>query len=173
VLSFLGGPQWFYLLIGGASLFWWLRGRHRLCAYLLVTGIVGGLVDTAVKLAVDRERPSLTDPIATAHGKSFPSGHTMLTTYGYGALLLTFLPLLPRRLRLPAIASWLVMVAAVGFARLGLGVHFISDVLGGFVLGLAWLVATTAAFSIWRVERGRPPVHVEQGLEPEAARQAS
>jgi hypothetical protein len=37
------------------------------------------------------------------------------------------------------------------------------------VLGLAWLVAMTAAFSVWRVERGRPPVEPTEGLEPEAA----
>ena len=50
-----------------------------------------------------------------------------------------------------------------------LGVHYISDVLGGYVLGLAWLAASTAAFSIWRVERGRRPVEPIEGLEPEAA----
>jgi undecaprenyl-diphosphatase len=170
VISFLASPPWFYLLIGSAAAFWWFRGAHRrLAVYLLVTGLVGGLVDTVVKVAVNRDRPSLQEPIATAHGQSFPSGHTMLATYGYGALLLTFLPLLPRRARRPAIASWLAAVAVVAFARLGLGVHYISDVLGGFVLGLAWLIGTTAAFSIWRVERGRRPVHATEGLEPEVA----
>jgi undecaprenyl-diphosphatase len=171
VLSFLGSPPWFYLLLGSAAVFWWFRGGHRrLSIYLLVTGLMGGAVDTAVKIAVNRDRPSLEDPIATAHGKSFPSGHTMLSTYGYGALLLSFLPLIPRRWRGVAIGAWLLMVASIGFARLGLGVHYISDVLGGFVLGLAWLVAATAAFSIWRVERGKPAVEPTKGLEPEVAR---
>lgn len=170
VVSFFASPVWFYVLIGAAAAFWWFRGAHRrLAVYLLTTGVVGGLVDTAVKLLVNRSRPSLEHPIATAHGKSFPSGHTMLATYGYGCLLLAFLPLAPPRLHRPLIGLWLAVVALVAFARLGLGVHFISDVLGGFVLGLAWLAATTAAFSIWRVERGRPPVHLDEGLEPEAA----
>jgi undecaprenyl-diphosphatase len=48
-------------------------------------------------------------------------------------------------------------------------VHFVSDVVGGWVLGLAWLAASTAAFSTWRVDRGRPPVEPSEGLEPEAA----
>ena len=58
---------------------------------------------------------------------------------------------------------------AIAFTRLALGVHFLSDVVGGIVLGLAWLAVSTAAFSIWRVERGRPPVKPTEGLEPEAA----
>ena len=171
LVSDLASPLWFYVLFAAAATFWWFRGaHHRLAAYLVTTGLLGGLVDTAVKVLVDRERPSLENPVATAHGKSFPSGHTMLATYGYGCLLLAFLPLAPARWHRPLIGLWLGVVALVAFARLGLGVHFISDVLGGFVLGLAWLAATTAAFSIWRVERGKPPVRVEEGLEPEVAR---
>jgi membrane-associated phospholipid phosphatase len=170
VLSFLGSPLWFYVLIGGAAAFWWVRGApHRLSVYLVVTGLLGGAVDTVVKVAVARERPSLEDPIATAHGQSFPSGHTMLATYGYGALLLAFMPMLPRALHRWAVGGWLLLVAAIAFSRLGLGVHYISDVLGGFVLGLAWLAVSTAAFSVWRVERGRPPVEPIEGVEPEVA----
>ena len=169
-LSFIGSPPWFYLLILSAAIFWWFRGHHkRLSIYLIVTGLVGGIIDSVVKIVVNRDRPSLHDPIATAHGKSFPSGHTMLATYGYGSLLLTFLPLIPKRWRPAAIGGWLLLVASIAFARLGLGVHFITDVVGGFVLGLAWLVAATAAFSIWRVERGRKPVEPTEGLEPEVA----
>lgn len=170
VVSFVGLPLFVYVLMAFAAFYWWrLRGHQRLGLYLLLTGWVGGFVDTIVKVAVDRERPSLVDPIATAHGKSFPSGHTMVTTVGYGAMLLAFLPVIPRRWRAPAIASWLVLVALVAFSRLGLGVHYISDVLGGFVLGLAWLAVSTAAFSIWRVERGRPAVEPTEGVEPEVA----
>lgn len=169
VVSFLGSPVWFYLLVPAVAIFWFLRRQIRLVVFLLVTTIVGGAIDTAVKLAVHRTRPVLSDPIVTAHGKSFPSGHTMSTTYAYGAIVLTLLPYVSRRWRPVVIAAYVAMVAAVAFSRLALGVHFLSDVLGGFVLGLAWLAASTAAFSIWRVERGRPPVEVTEGLEPEVA----
>lgn len=169
-ISFLGGPIWFYVVIPVTAAFWLWRRRIRLAVYLVVTASVGGLIDTVAKLAVHRGRPHFDHPIITAHGKSFPSGHVMATTYGYGALLLTLLPLVDRRWRPLAIGGYVLMILAVAASRLGLGVHYLSDVIGGFVLGGAWLLAATAAFSIWRVEEGKAPVELEEGLEPEAAR---
>lgn len=169
VVSFFGTPAWFYVTIGGAALFFWRRGSKRLAFFLVVTNVFGGLIDTVVKVVVDRPRPDLADPIVHAFGKSFPSGHAMASTVGYGSLLLAFLPLMPKRWRWPLIAAYFVIVALVAASRLALGVHFVSDVLGGIVLGLAWLAMSTAAFSIWRIERGKAPVHVSEGAEPEAA----
>ena len=65
------------------------------------------------------------------------------------------------------VALAVFMVLAIGFSRIALGVHYLSDVLGGFVLGGAWVAAMTAAFNAMRVERGRRPVDVSEGLEPE------
>ena len=169
ILTFFGSPVWFYLIVTPAVLWVWRRGHTRLAVFLVVTTLGGGLLDTIVKEAVGRPRPSLVDPVATAHGKSFPSGHAMSSTVAYGALLLVFLPAIGRRYRPVVFAGVVVLVLAIGFSRLALGVHYISDVVGGFVLGLAWLAAATAAFSTWRVERGRPAVDVGEGLEPEAA----
>src|SRR5688500_3645762 len=70
VLSFLGKPIFFYIVVGAVGIFLLVRGRRRLVAYLVATGIVGGLVDTAVKVIVARDRPVLEDPIATAFGQS-------------------------------------------------------------------------------------------------------
>ncbi|HEX3622001.1 MAG TPA: phosphatase PAP2 family protein [Acidimicrobiales bacterium] len=168
VLTFFGTPLWFYVIVTLAAALVWRRGRGRLALFLVVTTLGGGLLDTVVKIAVNRPRPSLVDPVATAHGKSFPSGHAMSSTIGYGALLLVFLPVIAPRVRPWVIAGFAVLVAAIGFSRLALGVHYVTDVLGGYVLGLAWLAASAAAFSTWRVERGRPPVDPVEGLEPEA-----
>ena len=130
----------------------------------------GGLVDSAVKILVDRPRPEVDHPVHTAFGKSFPSGHSMSSTICYGALLLVFLAVLHRRWRPPAIAATVLLVLAIGSSRLLLGVHFLSDVLGGYALGLAWLVGATALFEVWRVEEGRrPSAPLEEGVEPEAA----
>ena len=168
ILTFFGSPVWFYIIVIPAVFWVWRRGHVRLAVFLVVTTLGGGLLDTIVKEAVGRPRPSLVDPVATAHGKSFPSGHAMSSTVVYGALLMVFLPVIGRRYRPVVLVAAILLVAAIGFTRLALGVHFISDVLGGFVLGLAWLAASAAAFSTWRVERGRPPVDISEGLEPEA-----
>jgi undecaprenyl-diphosphatase len=169
VISLLGKPPTLGLLItaGAAYVFW--RGRRRLAIFLVVAVVGGGLVDTAVKLAVNRPRPQLDHPLAHAIGKSFPSGHSMSSIITYGVLLLVFLPVLPRVWRMVATVLAVLLVLAIGVSRLMLGVHFVSDVIGGWILGLAWLTAVTAAFSIWRKETGKPAVHVTEGVEPEAA----
>ena len=172
-VTLLGKPIWLFVVTAPAVLYCWHRKHFRLALFLVVTTLGGGLLDTAVKVAVDRPRPSLVAPIATAYGKSFPSGHAMSSVVVYGSLLLVFFPVLSRPWRRRCVAGVVVLVLVIGFSRLALGVHYISDVLGGYVLGLAWLAASTAAFSIWRVERGRRPVEPMEGLEPEAARDLS
>lgn len=86
----------------------------------------------------------------------------------YGALLLVFRPLLEGRRRTAAIVATATLIALIGFSRLSLGVHYVSDVLGGYVLGAAWLIASVAAFEIWREDRGNRSTHpLEEGVEPE------
>jgi membrane-associated phospholipid phosphatase len=170
VISFIGSPPWFYAVLGAATVYLWVKGLRRLAIFIPVTGLLGGVVDTAVKVWTDRPRPELENPVATAPANSFPSGHTMMSTIGYGLLLLVFLPLVPRKWRVPLVIAAFLLVCLIGFARLALGVHFITDVVGGFILGLAWLAASTAAFSIWRTEEGKKPVKPIEGVEPEAMR---
>ncbi len=167
--SNIGKPITLFAIVAVAVAYLLWRRRIRLALYLTVTSVVGGLIDTAVKVLVNRPRPVVDHPIATALGKSFPSGHAMSSTVTYGALALVFLPVLPRRWRPVALLAVVGVVLAIGASRLFLGVHFVSDVVGGFVLGLAWLAASTAAFSIWRTEEGKKPVEVVGGIEPEAA----
>lgn len=168
-LSFLGKPIWLWFLVGLALFVLLRRHRRRLALFLVTTSLGGGLVDTVLKLAVNRPRPDLENPVAHAFGKSFPSGHAMTSLVVYGALVLVFLPVVPRRRRWLVVAGVATLVLAIGLSRLALGVHFVSDVLAGWVMGAAWLAASVAAFSIWREERGRAPVEPMRGLEPEAA----
>lgn len=132
---------------------WLLRRRpprRRSAIFLIATSLLGGAVNTLVKVAVDRPRPVVDHPVATAFGMSFPSGHAMSSTIVYGGLLVVFYRDVPRRGRPVVVAATVVLIAAVGASRLLLGVHFVSDVIGGFLLGLAWLLASVAAFHTWR-----------------------
>lgn len=169
VVSFLGSPPWLALVVGAAAAYTLVRSRWRLALFLVTTTLAGGAINTAVKVMVDRDRPDLDPPVATAGGFSFPSGHATSSTVAYGALLLVLLPAVPRRARPPVVAAAVALVLAIGMSRLALGVHYLSDVLGGFALGSGWLAASTAAFSIWRVERGESAVDAKEGLEPESA----
>ena len=151
----------------------WLTARRlpRLALFVVVTMLGSWLLNSLVKVAVDRARPVLPDPVAHAGGMSFPSGHAQSATVAAAILLLIFLPLLRGRPsgRRIAVGAAAAMVLAIGFSRVALGVHYVSDVLAGYVLGAAWVAATTAAFSAWRREQGRPPVDPARGLEPEQA----
>lgn len=167
-ISFTGKPIFLLFAVGLPGL-WLLRnGGRKLALFLAVTSIGGGVIDTIVKVAVGRPRPAVEEPIITAFGKSFPSGHSMQAVVCYGALLLVFLPLVEGRRRTAAIAATATVILLIGFSRLTLGVHYISDVLGGYVLGAAWLIASVAAFEIWREDRGRRRTSpLEEGVEPE------
>jgi undecaprenyl-diphosphatase len=171
-VSFLGKPIFLLFAIGIPGAWILYHGGKKLAIFLAVTCIGGGIVDTIVKVVVGRPRPKLDQPIIEAFGQSFPSGHSMASVVCYGALLLVFLPLMSNRVRNVAIAAYIVLVLAIGFTRLTLGVHFISDVIGGYVLGFAWLAASVAAFEIWREERGKRHTHIsDEGVEPEEAKQ--
>ena len=152
-VSLLAKPITLWILGAVAVGFLWGPGRHRTCVFLVVTAIGGGAIDTVAKMAIDRPRPVVDHPIATALGKSFPSGHAMGATVFYGALLVAVWPILAPRWRRPALIATITLVLAVGTSRLFLGVHFLTDVIGGFLLGLAWLSGSVAAFHLWRHDR--------------------
>jgi len=165
-VSNAGSPTTFEVVSALMAVGLLVRRQARLAAWLIVTVFGGELLSRLVKQAVGRARPLLPHPVAHAVSTSFPSGHALGVVVGVGALLLVGLPYAPRSLRPFLIGLGVLAVLAVGFSRLGLGVHYLSDVLGGYVLGAGWLAATTAAFSAWRRDIGRGRRPVTQGLEP-------
>lgn len=147
-----------------------VRGRRRLAAWLLVTVLAGGLVVAALKEIVGRARPALPDPVSSAPGLSFPSGHAFGATVGALVALLLALPLLRGAWRAVGAAAAALVAVLTSASRVLLGVHYVSDVTAGAVLGLAWVAATTAVFETWRRETGRPPSPPTEGVDPEGSR---
>lgn len=147
----------------------WLLYRRawRLAAWAATTAIGGALTGVLAKVVVERARPSLQDPVARAPGYSFPSGHAMTATTSFAVLVLVLLPLVPRAWRGLCWGVAGISVLGVGFTRIALGVHWFSDVIGGWLLGGAVVVLTGWAFEAWRSDAGRGRAAVSEGLEPE------
>ncbi|WUQ32707.1 phosphatase PAP2 family protein [Streptomyces sp. NBC_00239] len=171
VLDFLTGVLWdpvtMRLLV--AVLVVWLLGRRawRLAAWAAVTETAGAVIGFLTKNAVERARPHLPDPVAQAPGFSFPSGHAMTAMVSCAVLLLALLPLVPPAWRPLPWALAALSVIGVGYTRVALGVHWVSDVVGGWLLGLVVVTATTLVFEAWRADTGRRRTGVAEGLEPE------
>ena len=168
-VTWLGSDGVLWTVIVSCTLLLAIRRRWRLAGYLVVTGAGALTLDPILKSLVGRLRPVVAHPIAHGGGNSFPSGHSLGSIVCYGAVLLVFLPAVRRRWRTRVTAFVVVLVAAIGISRLLLGVHYISDVLGGWALGVTWLGLTTAAFELSRRAAGRPVTQpISEGLEPEA-----
>ncbi|MFB6818743.1 phosphatase PAP2 family protein [Streptomyces sp. NPDC056347] len=141
-------------LIAVAVVALWWRGARPLAVWVAATSLLGTLLQQGLKSAVGRERPHWPDPVDSAHYAAFPSGHAMTAAVSCGLMLW----LLRRygagpRLWRGALAVAGVSVVGVGVTRLYLGVHWLSDVLGGWLLGAALLGLSIAGFS--RFERWR------------------
>lgn len=148
----LGSPLVVTLVLAAGVITLLIRRQSRLAVYLAATGLGAVVLERTLKLLVGRLRPVVADPVATAGGNSFPSGHSLGSAAGYGALLLVSLPLVPRRFRVPLVGVTAVLIAAIGFTRIALGVHYVSDVVGAWLLAVAWLGLTGYAFRLWQRE---------------------
>jgi undecaprenyl-diphosphatase len=164
----IGGPLKVWVVVLAVAILL-IRRRARLAIFLVVAGLGALALDPTIKLLVGRLRPVVDVPVAHAPGNSFPSGHALGSFVVYGALLLVFLPAVAKRWRPVAIGGVATLVVLIGVSRIALGVHFVSDVLAGWLLGAAWLGVTLYAFRLWRREDGRRAPKITEGLEPEAA----
>ena len=162
-------PWVFRVVVVAVAVWLWRQGARRLALWALVTAAVGGVLGIVLKVLVNRARPSFPEPVATSGGFSFPSGHALNSMLCVGILVLVFLPVLRGVGRATAYALGALLVLLTGYDRIALGVHYVSDVLAGWVVALACLAGTSAGFEIWRREHGRRPSGVDEGVEPEAA----
>ena len=133
---------------GALALLLWLLGFRRE-ALVLTTGLVIlPLLQFGIKEMVDRPRPieEMVELRGSFSSPSFPSGHVMSSTYFYGflAYLAVTLPLATPARALLAMLSWAVLVLT-GPANVWLGVHWPSDVLGGYAWGTVLLLPVILA----------------------------
>ena len=124
------------IVVTGVVVSWQLYRRRRLIAgWVGATVVLGWLVNSTAKAAVDRTRPPTVGLLVDAHGSSFPSGHAQVGGYGWLTFgLLALLVLVGRRRWVVAAGCW-VLGALVALSRVVLGVHWTSDVVAGWALG--------------------------------------
>jgi undecaprenyl-diphosphatase len=133
----------------------WRRERYWLLALCL--SVFGGmLLNLLLKSMFHRVRPHFDDPILTLSSYSFPSGHTMMATVLYGTLAMFAVSKTESWLwRLLAIIVAALLILLVGFSRVYLGAHYLSDVLGAMVEGLGWLGFCLTAVAMMQHRRLR------------------
>ena len=144
----LGGAPVLLLLAGMAALA--TARRDRWAAGALVATVLGGrLLIELLKLGVDRLRPAIDAHPVSVFSQSFPSGHAGNSMLTYGAIALFAMP---ERSRGPALGTAIALSLVVGMTRPILGVHWPSDVAGGWCLGALWLLL---CWSLWEDFRKR------------------
>lgn len=111
---------------------------------LVISLICATLINNYIfKLIFARERPNI-NPIVIEDSYCFPSGHSMISMMFYGSLIyLVYKYINNKVLRYIIILCLSLLIMLIGFSRIYLGVHYFSDVIGGFILGICYLIVST------------------------------
>lgn len=146
-ITTLADPEFVVVIVAIAgSILWWNRRWIELRTFAIVC--LGGFVlNTGLKLVFAKSRPHLWTPLIHETSYSFPSGHALGAAVVYGFLAF----LLARRYRGSKrwiYASTAVLVSAIGLSRLYLGVHWLTDIIAGYSVGLLWLMIGIAIFHL-------------------------
>src|SRR5437899_7462928 len=135
-----GSGEWIGAILFFVALYFVLKKWCPSLVTLLVAVPGGMLLNEWVKVLVHRQRPFIDGPFVDWSGYSFASGHTIGATLLYGQLALFILPAMKaRHWRRLTIFSAALLIALVGFSRIALGAHFLTDVLAAIVFGVLWL----------------------------------
>lgn len=138
-ITALGGPALLVIVTVSTTVFLLLRHRRRTALLVVVLVISGALLSSALKRTFGRDRPDVRSPLAHETSPSFPSGHAQLSAIVYltlGVMLARSEP--RRRLRVFWFVLALLLTLIVGCSRFYLGVHYPTDVMAGWFVGMAW-----------------------------------
>ena len=141
-LSWIGSPLVLAPVVALAAGLLWRRGRKD-SAVLVTAAALGGMaLDEVMKLHFKRLRPEVPWAFVHEHSFSFPSGHSVLAIVMYGVIVYkTQDKLRSNWARAALMVGAFLMVVGIGLSRVYLGVHYPSDVAGGYFVGAVWLGA--------------------------------
>jgi len=138
-MTALGSFVGLFFMATTATLALWLCGFRHLAIGLVVSLLAALLASNGLKIVIGRERPDVVTHAALTFTASFPSGHAFLSAVTLLSIA-GFVGLASRRediKRLCIVLAW-VMIVLIGLSRIYLGVHWPTDVIGGWCLGIAW-----------------------------------
>jgi undecaprenyl-diphosphatase len=151
-VSWLGAPALTVIIVAAVVAFAWRR-EWLPAGALALASIGGSVLDNVLKPLFHRGRPETAWEFVSHPSWSFPSGHAMNSIVGFGFLAMLLLERQPRRpIRIAILTAAVLLIAVIGFSRLYLGVHYLSDVVGGYLAGAVWLLVCIAGY---RVDRAR------------------
>ena len=158
----LGSPVVLGLIVLIITGYLLLETRYVTAVIVLVSSISGEILNEALKVFFERPRPSVVPHLRTVVTASFPSGHAMESAIIYltlGALLMRVVEGRITKVYCMAMAMFLTLI--VGVSRVFLGVHYPSDVLGGWMLGFFWAAVTFLVTQRFERVVDREREHVE------------
>ncbi|EIM06963.1 phosphoesterase PA-phosphatase-like protein [Planococcus antarcticus DSM 14505] len=162
------GSVWFLTVLSIivlAVLGFKMKDKWGMLFFIIAVG-GGSLLTVLLKNLYVRERPSI-NPDIDAIGYSFPSGHSMGSLIFYGFLIYLIIRMRQRSwIRWLLVAILTMLIVMIGSSRIYLGAHFPSDVLGGYIAGLIWLILSLIALEWiqWHSRSPVPPVHALRKL---------
>jgi len=166
IVSLAGSALILIASLGLGIYFAWHR-RWQECSLLVIAVGGGELLNLALKAFFARQRPSFSDPLLTLTTYSFPSGHAMASMIFYGLLVYLIVKrTLSWRMCVFVVITGAVLILLIGFSRMYLGLHYLSDVLGGYAAGLVWLAFTITGVETFQHSRRHTPVPATTDTQP-------
>jgi undecaprenyl-diphosphatase len=131
-------------------------GYRRDAALLCLTVLTGWIASTAMKAFFQKARPDIVPHLVEASGYSFPSGHSLNSAVVYISIALTFSAINEKLApRIVLLTAAIVISLIIAWSRLWLGVHFPSDIAGGWLAGTGWAFLANTLLSRTTEERPR------------------
>ncbi len=141
-VTLIGDPITLAVAVAAVAASLFFRGRRELAWWLVLTTLAAATTESLLKIVVGRDRPSFDSALLDPTSNSFPSGHATNTTVVLGSITIALVVAATSRragvVPFAAVAAVVVSIA-VGLTRPVLGVHFVSDIVVGWLLGVVWL----------------------------------
>jgi undecaprenyl-diphosphatase len=156
-ITWLGNLVTLAAVLAAAAIVLARRRWYADLQFLLLAAVGTKVLTEVFKWSFARERPFFPDPLASESTYSFPSGHASMSLAVYGAVaVIVARRLKPQWQRVAVLGGTAVLVALIGFSRLYLGVHYLSDVVAGYALAIAWMLVCALALDLrWRRQTSR------------------